>query len=44
LIQKWGPNQRIDIHTLSPSIKCDHKRLVIPFHGVLVQDSMLTPE
>ena len=44
LVQKWGPNQRIDVHTLSPSMKCDHKILVIQFHSVLVQDSMLTPE
>ena len=29
---------------LSPSMKCDHKTLVIRFYGVLVQDSMLTPE
>jgi len=40
----WGSNQRIDIHTLPPSIKYDHKILVIQFHGVLLQDSMLTPE
>ena len=25
LVQKWSPNQRIDVHTLSPSMKCDHK-------------------
>ena len=43
-VQKRGPNQRIDVHTLSPSMECDHKILVIQFHGVLVQDSMLTPE
>ena len=44
LIQKWGPNQRIDVHTFSLSMKCDHKILVIQFHSVLVHDSMLTPE
>ena len=44
LVQKWGPDQIIDAHTLSLSLKCDHKILVIQFHGVLVQDSMLTPE
>ena len=44
LVQKWGPNQRIDVHTLSPSMKCDHKILMIQFHSVLVQDSMLTPK
>ena len=45
LVQKWaGPNQKIDIHTLSPSLKYDHKILMTQFHGVLVQDSMLTPE
>ena len=42
LVQKWSPNQRIVVHTLSPSMKCDHKILVIQTHGVLVQDSMLT--
>ena len=25
LVQKWGPNQRIDVHTLSQSMKCDQK-------------------
>ena len=25
-------------------MKCDHKILVIQFHGILVQDSMFTPE
>ena len=44
LVQKWGPNQRINVHTLSPSMKCDHKILVILFHSVLVHDSMLTLE
>ena len=32
LVQKWGPNQKIDVHTR------------IQFHGVLVQDSILTPK
>ena len=44
MVQKWGPKQRIDVHTLSPSMKCDHKILVIQFHGVLVYDLMLTSE
>ena len=37
LVQKWSPNQNIDVHTLSPLMECDHKILVIQFHGVLVQ-------
>ena len=44
LVQKWGPNQRIDVHTLSPLTECDRKILVIQFHSVLVQDLMLTSE
>ena len=36
LVQKWGPYQRIDVNTLFLSLKCDHKILVIQFHGVLV--------
>ena len=36
LVQKWGPNQRINDHTLFPAMKCDHKILVIQFHGVRV--------
>jgi len=44
LVQKWGPNQKIDVHTLTPSMKCDWKILVILFYDVLIQDSMLTPE
>ena len=35
---------KIDVHTLSPLMKCDHKMLVIQFHGILKQNSMLTPE
>ena len=43
LVQEWGPNQRINFRTLFLSMKYDHKILVIQFHGVLAQDSMLTP-
>ena len=42
LVQNWGLNQKINVHTLSPLTECDRKILVILFHGVLVQDSILT--
>ena len=29
LVQKLGPNQKIDVHTLFSLMKCDHKKLVI---------------
>ena len=35
------PNQKIKVHTLVPSTKCDFERLVIQFHDVLAQDSIL---
>jgi len=42
LVQKLDPNQKIEVHILFPLLEYDFKRLVIQFHDVLVQDSILT--
>ena len=41
---KIGSKPKINVHTLSPSMKCEHKILAIQFHSVLVQDSIVGPK
>ena len=41
---KLGSKSKIDVRTLFPLAEYDRKILVIPFHVVLVQDSIFTLE